>query len=237
MKVNTESSHKPAATVADRLKYLIKQGRMTQAQFSEKIGMNPSNISKVLTGKMPISEAMINRVVVDLGVSKAWLRDGVGVPFEKNNTFLREFSSTPATGVSKSGSGTPIYDIDVTAGCRELGSMFTVDRVVGSIDLPGISGQDYAIVTASGDSMSPSIKNGAYLAIRRMPVGAPIHWGQIYVVVLDDYRMVKFLRRHPDPSMVWLHSDNPSYDDIEVPLSSIKDLYIVEGVLTYEKRS
>lgn len=236
MNEHSASIPQPTASVADRLKYLIRLGRMTQAQFAEKIGMNPSNISKVLTGKMAISEAMINRVVVDMGVSKAWLRDGKGVPFEKNSSVMKEIVPPKEVSALPS-SGTPIYDIDVTAGCRELGSLFTVDRIVGSIDLPGISGQDYAIVTVSGDSMYPAIKNGAFLAIRRMSLSAPIHWGQIYVVVLEDFRMVKYVRRHPDPDKVYLHSENPSYDDIEVSLSQIKDLYIVEGVLTYEKRS
>lgn len=237
MNEHSASIPHPTASVADRLKYLIHLGRMTQAQFAEKIGMNPSNISKVLTGKMTISEAMINRVVVDMGVSKAWLRDGVGVPYEKTSPTVKEIVPSGRAQAAPNPGGTPIYDIDVTAGCRELGSLFTVDRIVGSIDLPGISGQDYAIVSVSGDSMSPAIKNGAYLAIRRMSLTAPIHWGQIYVVVLEDFRMVKYVRRHPDPEKVYLHSDNPSYDDIEVSLSQIKDLYMVEGILTYEKRS
>ena len=61
-----------------------------------------------------------------------------------------------------------------------------------------------------------------------------IFWGQIYVVQLEEYRMIKYIRRHADPSMVILHSDNPAYDDMDVPRADIRALYIVEAVLNYE---
>lgn len=226
----------PAATTLDRVKYLISKGRMTQAQFAKQIGMNPSNLSKILLGKMPVGETMLNRIVVNMGVSKHWLTTGEGVPYEKTSGSVPEV--IPDEG-GLGGKSTPIYDIDVTAGRQELSSLFTDDRIVGCVNLPNLpnmAGEDGAIVSVSGDSMTPVIKNGAFLAIRRVPLGAPIHWGQIYVVVLDDYRMVKFVRRHSHKGMVVLHSANPAYDDMDIPLSDIKALYLVEGILTYEKR-
>ena len=38
----------PTATTVDRIKYLIKISRRTQAQFAELIGVDPSHVSKVL---------------------------------------------------------------------------------------------------------------------------------------------------------------------------------------------
>ena len=56
------------------------------------------------------------------------------------------------------------------------------------------------------------------------------------MVELDDYRMVKYVRRHADPGLVILHSDNPEYDDMDVPRADIRSLYIVESILNYEPR-
>lgn len=53
-------------------------------------------------------------------------------------------------------------------------------------------------------------------------------------MVVEDYRFVKFVRRHPDPTMVILHSANPDYDDIELPRRDILSLYLVESILNYD---
>ena len=129
----------------------------------------------------------------------------------------------------------PCRDIDVTAGAAELSRMFTVDRIVGVVDLPQLS-RDSRIVRVSGDSMEPTIRNGGYIAIRRLTQRQTIFWGQIYVVVLEDFRMVKFLRRHADNNMVVLHSANPDYDDMDIARSDILDLYVVENILNFDIR-
>ena len=51
---------------------------------------------------------------------------------------------------------------------------------------------------------------------------------------MEDYRMVKVVRRHHDPNMVILHSVNPNYDDMDVPRSKILALYLVETILNYD---
>ena len=58
--------------------------------------------------------------------------------------------------------------------------------------------------------------------------------GQIYVVVLADFRLVKYVRRDDNPSMVRLVSANPDYDDIEVRRSDIEGLYLVENVINHD---
>ena len=54
------------------------------------------------------------------------------------------------------------------------------------------------------------------------------------MVEREEFRMVKYLRRHPDPSMGILHSDNPAYDDMDVARSDIRALFVVEAILNYE---
>lgn len=225
----------PTDTIIDRLRYLIKMSRLSQAQFARRIGMDPSNLSKCLSGKLPITEPLINRVVVDLGVSKKWLRDGTDVPYAKE-THATEISLQQPIQVSQARhSGVPVYDIDVTAGCAELSRMFTEDRIVGVVDLPRLN-KSCRIVRVSGDSMTPVIMNGGFVAIRPLSERRNIFWGQIYVIVMEDYRMVKYLRRHPDNSKVILHSANPDYDDMEVSRNDIIDLYLVESIINYDLR-
>lgn len=222
----------PEADVVDRVRYLIRLSRRNQNQFSKLAGLDPTILSKILTGKLKPSEAFINRIVINLGVSKPWLQKGEGVPYQRPEHAKTLSSPYEASGRTNS-SGTPVYDIDVTAGSRELDRMLTNERLIGRVSLPGLE-PDWVIVTATGDSMFPKIKNGSRIAIRPINLSAPISWGQMYVVVLDDYRFVKYVRRHRDKNLIILHSANPDYDDIEIKRSDVRALYLVEVIFNYE---
>lgn len=221
----------PEATVADRVRYLITRLRKTQQQFAALIGVDGPNLSRILNGRTPFSDAMINRIVVNLGVSKEWLLYGTDVAFPKN--LVRDIeiyeAETPRAIVRK-GEGAPVYDIDVTAGYTELSKMFTEDKIIGYLQLPQVNPNN-VVVHVSGDSMAPLIPNGSLISIRRLSVEAPIFWGQTYLVILEDYRMVKVIRRHADADKVILHSINPEFDDMEVKRSDIKSLFMVDAVI------
>lgn len=217
-----------------RLRHLQQVSRMTQVQMARRLGVDPATLSKIFTGKLPVTEGFINRVVVDMGVSKRWLRDGEDLPFAKPLR-MRTIEGDAGCDCGER-RGVPVYDIDVTAGFGPLDRLLTRERVIGMIDLPRLS-PECAIVRVSGDSMTPTVPSGAFIAVRDVTAAPAIFWGQIYVVVMDDYRMVKFLRRHPsESSKVVLHSDNPAYDDMEVALADIRRLYLVEAVLNYDIR-
>ncbi|MBD5229303.1 MAG: helix-turn-helix transcriptional regulator [Bacteroidales bacterium] len=218
--------------IISRIRYLLEHSpaSLTQAEMARRIGMDPSNFSKHLSGKLPVSRALVNRIVVDLGISKNWLENGEGMPFEKRTTpKVEEYGEVhlwnhPHRGI-------PVYDIDVTAGCRPLERMLTDDHVKGYVDLPRLN-RDAILVRVTGDSMEPRIMDGGFIAIRPVKSSSSIFWGQTYLVVMPDYRMVKVLRRHPtDPSMVILHSENPLYDDMDVNREEIEALFLVETVL------
>lgn len=221
-------------TVIDRIHYIMRINNMSQARFARHIGIDPSNLSKALTGKVPVSESLINRIVIDAGVSKKWLRDGEDAPYSKP-LFAEEIIIDNPLVPAVSSEGTPVYDIDVTAGCHDLESLFSEQRPIGTVALPGLKHRQI-IVNVSGDSMAPTICDGGYVAIRPINDMKNIFWGQIYVVGLEEYRMVKFVRKHADKSMVILHSDNPAYDDMEVERRDIKSLYLVENILNYQRR-
>lgn len=211
------------ADVLARIKYLIKLTRHTQASFGRLIGVDAATVSRTLRGKAAPSDAFLNRIVVNLGVSKQWLVDGSDVPFPR----------TSHSGVRQPMPGAPVYNIDVTAGTTPLSRMFTDEYIVGRVSLPGIN-PELPLVRVSGNSMYPMITSGSYISIRPLPLDAPIAWGRIHVIVLPDHRLVKYVRRNSDPALVTLHSANPDYDDIEVSRKSIEALYLVENVINYD---
>lgn len=218
----------PTASILDRVRYLINFSRHNQASFARLNGIDPAYLSRILNGRLEPSEGFINRLVVNMGVSKEWLTTGRNVPFPRNTEMSVEV--IPAIMPT----GAPVYDIDVTAGIVPLSRMFTEDRIIGYVNLPGVS-SDFPVVRVTGESMAPRIPSGSFISIRSVRVDGTISWGQIYVVVLEDYRFVKILRRHSDRDMVILHSLNPDFDDIEIARNQIQALYLVEAIINYDQ--
>ncbi|MBR1726439.1 MAG: LexA family transcriptional regulator [Muribaculaceae bacterium] len=218
--------------IIERIKFLMKELRYKQVEFADKIDIDTSNLSKYLNGRLPISTALINRIVVNLGVSKQWLEDGTDLPFAKQ---IAPTSIDMPAGLTTVGQGTPVYDIDVTAGSMPRAAMFTDDRIVGWVDLPGMPSGS-RIIKVNGDSMKPVICNGDYVAIRELTSMQHIFWGEIYVVLLDDYRLIKYVRRNEDPRMVTLRSANKDYDDMDVLRSDIREMMIVQQILHIDTR-
>lgn len=211
----------PTADIVDRVKYLMKFSRLTQSEFAKKIGIDAGNLSRILSRRVPVTSTFSNKIIVNLGVSKDWLVNGTDVPFG----VPRRKAQSPK--------GAPVYDIDVTAGCVPLSRMFTDERIIGFCDMPGVNAE-YPLVRVTGDSMEPRIAHGSFISIRPINLNSPIAWGNIYVVVLEDYRFVKYIRKNENRELVTLHSANPLYDDMEIRRDEIQGLFLVETVLNYQ---
>lgn len=224
-------SQKNAEIIA-RIKYLMKEMGVRQVQFAQRIGVDTSNLSKYLNAHMPLSDSFLNRLVVNLGVSKEWLIDGTDLPFGKTPVRV----DTAGAVTASPGSGTPVYDVDATAGSSSgRNELFSSENIVGWVNLPNMS-PHCRIVRVSGDSMAPVIQDGDFVAVRELSNPGQIYWGQIYVVQLDDFRLVKYVRRHTDPNMVVLRSENPNYDDMDVRRVDIHEMLLVQHVLHINSR-
>ena len=118
------------AEVIARIKYLMKEMGVRQVQFAERIGVDTSNLSKYLNAHMPLSESLLNRIVVNLGVSKEWLLDGTDLPFGKTPVRLDAGEGGNLSALAPA--GTPVYDVDATAGTESgRNGLFANENIVG----------------------------------------------------------------------------------------------------------
>lgn len=218
--------------IVERIKFLMTELGLKQVDFAHRIGVDTSNMSKYINGRLPVSEALLNRIVVNLGVSKQWLEEGTDLPFAKPSAPVTTALSIPTQQRPADGA-TPVYDIDVTAGTLPRARLFADDQITGWVCMPQVS-PDSRIVRVSGDSMEPVIRNGAFVAIRELTGTQYIAWGQIYVVLLDDYRLIKYVRKHDNPANVILRSANPEYDDMVIARSDIRELMLVQQIIQFK---
>ncbi|MCM1505139.1 MAG: helix-turn-helix domain-containing protein [Muribaculum sp.] len=222
------SPESSAEAIVGRIRHIMTLRHLSQSRLAKLIGIDASNVSKYLTGRLPISESFINRIIVNLNVSKRWLQDGFGVPFEKNRMTSDISSDSPLSDLSEK--AIPIYDIDVAAGITEHSREYTREHIKGHLMLPDFN-PNWVAVRAQGDSMTPIIDDGAYVVFLPENDIDNIVWGQIYIIVMENRRVVKFVRRHPDPKYVILKSKNEEYDSMDVCIDDIRALYPVKAIV------
>jgi len=216
-----------------RIKFLMKEMNIRQTKMAKMIDVDTSNLSKYMNNRIPISESFLNKIVVNLGVSKRWLVTGQDLPFGKESTPSQ--IDINQGSISTIRRGAPVYDVDVTAGDVARDKMFADERITGWINLPQLNPQ-CRVVRVSGDSMTPIIHDGDYVAVRELTNNRQIFWGQIYVVLLENFRLIKYVRRHSDPNMVILRSANKDYDDMEVRRDEILELMPVQHIIHFSTR-
>jgi phage repressor protein C with HTH and peptisase S24 domain len=107
----------------------------------------------------------------------------------------------------------PRYNVQASAGSGVVAvDESEIERIAFRLDWLreiGIDPKEAGLLTATGDSMSPTIPDGALMLVDRRK-DQQLRSGYIYVIVLDGEVLVKRLSRNVDKT-IDLISDNPLY--------------------------
>ena len=211
--------------VKERLLEFINAKSITVRDFERKCGLSNGSVSKMTANTRESTYNRLSIAYPDLNIE--WLKTGVGDMLTD-----RQVNDVEIT-MNYDRKGSPVYDIDATCGAEVRDMYFATDRIIGYIDLPEVR-PNTQIIRANGDSMKPVINDGNFVAIREIHSWDTVFYGQIYLVLMEEYRMLKYLRRYePDEeNYIILRSENPNYDDMKVSKSMIIKLFIVENVLS-----
>jgi len=124
------------------------------------------------------------------------------------------------------------YYNDVFASCGKGCILFSEEKTKLTISTLLINefsrGKKYSMITASGDSMSPSIENGDKLIVE--------HWGdaqiqdnKIYVFCFNNEFFVKRLSKNLDEIII--KSDNPDYRTKTISGSTANELTVIGKIV------
>lgn len=216
--------------IVDRIKLFREYLGIGQTAFEVNIGVARGYFSNVKTlGSDRILR--IHTKYPELNIE--WLVTGNGEMI-KNAEREQKTIEISESAISKTKrKGALIYDIDATCGLSGRDIEFTDEKVIGSIDAPEIN-PDSKIIFATGDSMQPLIASGDRVVIRKIESWDYFNYGQVYLIITNEYRFIKRVRRHPKDAdnLILLRSENPDYDDIDLPKREIIHLFIVENILS-----
>lgn len=214
-------------SVKERLKEFISFKKISDRQFSLSIGASGGYVNSISKSIQPDKIHSISVNYPELNTE--WLLTGIGAMLKEIPAGVASVEYISPSQIQDIGGGVPVYDIDFTCGFEFRD--FQDDLIIGSINLPIIK-KDAKIVRATGDSMQGVIANGDMIAVREIKSWSYFEYGRIYGIVTPEYRFMKYVKKHQkDDAMIILRSSNGSYDDIDLPKSEIKRVFLVENIL------
>jgi len=193
-----------------RLNEVRKYLRLSQRSIAEELNISHSTWQKIEMGSnFPSVETLLS--FSNLGINPGWILTGQGemllsneedVKFSKNiKGETDDFTFIPRIMVSASAGYGRTQEADLSSRLVAFRTEW-LHRI-------GIPPNRAQALTAQGDSMEPSIKDGDLLLIDRSV--NQLQDEGIYVVTLDDMVLVKRILQSIDA--IILKSDNPLYDD------------------------
>lgn len=215
------------ATIKDRILEIIAAKRLSVREFERRCGFSNGYVRQLVERPSTEKTDAILKAFPD--VNRVWLLAGEGAMLESDLGNV-EIMPTPTEGA------TPIYNLDATCGNDGRSIDFLQEYIIGYVNMPNVS-KSASLIRANGDSMTPAINDGDFIAVREVTDFDDIFYGQIYLVITAQNRMVKYVRRNAgDESRVILRSANKDYDDIIMPKSRILKMFIVENILSLKVR-
>lgn len=212
------------------IRYLIQNSGLNDGKFADKIEIDRSNFSKIIKGKYPCGDAVVNKIVLNLGVSKTWLLSGVGAMYldseaQEVNKQIREVEAKEKGEVC-------LLPVAAWGGTLQGYSSGVLERDCKKFKIP-IPGADF-LIPISGDSMEPDFRPGDIVAIKRVDPALFIQWGKVYVIDTPNGCVIKELQPTSEKGIVSCVSRKEKYKPFEINLDSAFGIYSVCGVFRIE---
>jgi len=85
------------------------------------------------------------------------------------------------------------------------------------------------IIPACNDAMHPKIKQGEFMFMEKVTNKSMIHEGMIYLIITNDYKIVRYIKKHENPDNLILQTESKNYDDVVIQWGQISEMYLYKG--------
>lgn len=216
-------------SLASRFQTVVDQlAQGNKKQFAEMTGKSASHIYKICRGMSRPSMAYLQELYNEYRVDLTWLLTG-----EQSD------AANPAGVIANSEQvHAPMFDVQASAGAgmmveaEDIADYFTFNKSFLSRQL-GVSGEQLAFVTISGDSMMPTLRDGDQVLVDMSQKN--IQSGSIYLLNTDTGLVAKRIRPL-DNSSLDIISDNQDYDSWILNLAETEDNPLM-GKVVWSARS
>ena len=136
----------------------------------------------------------------------------------------------------------PFYDAVAVGGNSILADQAPIDQPTEMINPGTFFRTAQGALRVYGHSMFPKYPAGCIIAYRNGTDMSVIHYGEDYVIELEDRRIVKRVQKSKEPGHIQVNSYNSMKDDTgsmvyssyDIPLKAVKRMYTVLGKIELE---
>ena len=205
--------------VKERLSEYLKVRKLSQSAFEKGVGLSNGYVNNIRKSISP--DKLQSIALYDPKLNTGWLITGEG----------EMFKSEGASPVNTLPKGIAYYsDIDVTAGADDL---FTDGSHAASryIFIPEFEDCDNAF-PLYGDSMYPKYQSGQVILCKEFKEWRDfVPFGEVFLVITDSLRMVKYVKKASTDEHYLLASENSHFESFEVPKNRIRRMFLVKGAI------
>lgn len=208
--------------LGERIKILREYLGLTQEEFGRMIGRTKGSISFYEKGKRNPDKATLLLIEKAFNVNPEWIEKGEGNIFTEEDKYIpvefySDYSLSAGKGLATEYSEKTILQVSEKFIKEKLGVL----KISGLISFP-----------VYGDSMYPTIPDGAIgLFIDYRKENFLIN-GEIYAFKIDDTFYVKRIVKNPDKSITFV-SDNEKYKPFTLKPEEFRDLFIIGRYIGY----
>lgn len=213
------------STVKERLIEYLESKKISKSEFGRRIGVSSAFISSMRQSMQPDKLERVALNFPDLNME--WLLTGNGEMINDSATELGPAGKASADDVVQ------IPYIPVRASATFIESLcdekeYRFDQLpVVPVNGEVLNSAQYKIFEVSGDSMTPTINDGALILVKEIEESKWAYAEGVVVVVFQDMVVVKRISRNDilNANYLILTSDNPKYGQMQVALSDIRAIY------------
>lgn len=188
----------------------LHRNRLRQVDLVSYLGVTKGHISQVCSGKIQLSQRNLQKLIDN---DRGW-----------------DVSALIPKGQTKEDLRIPLIPIEAIAG---YGKLAYDDLPVESFYQVGVFKNVDFLVRVSGDSMAPMYCGGDLVACRIVKETLFFQWGHVYVINTRSQGVViKRVQRSQAEGNITCVSENPKYDEFDVPVSDISNIALVVGAIT-----
>ena len=203
------------------------RGLVSQKTLADLIDVHVNTIGKIERGDAVPDAIQLHEIGRVTKTNPAWLLCGDLYEKSSESTHGDKAAANSADLVLVRG-----YDVKASAG---NGSQVNDENVMGSFAFKrewlarkGLNPQNLAVVTARGDSMEPTVRDGDILLVDRNVTN--ISADGIYLIERDNELYCKRLQRKFDGG-VTIMSDSPRYEAQHLSADAAEDLHVAGRVI------
>lgn len=128
--------------------------------------------------------------------------------------------------------GVPYYNVSATAGNGGVLDESKPEHASSFIKIPGFDDCE-CFLNVFGDSMAPRYKSGEIVGLKRITDREQIAYGEVYMIVTDQQRVIKYLFPGKDETKWRLKSENSElFPDFEIKSEKVIHLFQVKGKIS-----